>query len=396
MNVVVVAATYAPIIGGAETYAVQLVSALTERGHDVRIITDNPALIAERPNIPGDDSQICRLEQYRRYLGAPGTIWWETMYFGPLVEVQAYLDGFDPDLVVSNSLDSALLGAMLAKAVSVPHAAAFHEQEPESRPLGQGPLNIVYGGLGLDLILAGSNFYADRALRYGAKPEVVRLIRHGVDTRAFSPNVNGERIRRMLGLASSTPLISSVGRLTPRKGHGDLIDAFSIISDHPSRPHLLIAGTINSADPAHAAYLRRRVVELDLIDRVTFNSQLLLDDMPEVYSASQIVAQLSWAEGFGFATLEAMSSAVPVVATDIAATREILTPSEGDPTISLVPVNSPLAAAHEIAYLLDQPETRLALGRRAREFILSRYRGDNIWARTVEELEQLVLRRRAQ
>lgn len=388
MRALVLSATYTPVIGGAETYARQLVQALQGRGHAVHVITDEPGL-GTTSNFQPRSSGITRTSSYRKQLGSAGQIWWEDMFFGLGREVESAAVRFNPDVVITNSLDAALLGAMVAEHLLIPHAAVFHEQSPEDLPLGEGVLRIVYGRLRLDLVVAGSRLYADRALAYGTPQAHLRLIRHGVDVQMFNPSVPGARIRERLGLTNE-PLVTSVGRLTPRKGHSDLIAAFAQVAGHRSRPHLLIAGTVSSSDPTHSAALRQQVRELGLATRITFDSDLGLADMPEVYAASQVVAQLSWQEGYGLALLEAMATGAAILATKISATLEIMTVSGRQDFLRLVPAQSPDAAAKALGIFLDNDDERKRLGTRARDVATLHHDARISWNECVGALEQLV------
>src|SRR5207253_7496613 len=116
------------------------------------------------------------------------------------------LRGRRVDVLHANSHEMAILGAMLALDLGAPLVATFHDQAPEDGPFGVGRSRLVYGRLGVDLFLAPSRFYRDKALGLGAAPERVRLVYLGVDAARFHP---GDRAaaRCALGLPHDAELV---------------------------------------------------------------------------------------------------------------------------------------------------------------------------------------------
>jgi phosphatidylinositol alpha-mannosyltransferase len=163
------------------------------------------------------------------------------------------------------------------------------------------------------------------------------------------------------------------GRQEPRKGLQILLRAWPEIRER-SGARLRIVG----ADPLAVRLLlaRERVSEdgidvLGFLDQDAFTAELL--------AAKALVAPSLGGESFGMVLTRAFACATPVVASDIAGYRDVMSPEAG----VLVPSGDPAALARAVAELLDDELRRQALGASARELARERYSWDDIARRLV-------------
>lgn len=386
MRLLILTSTFHPVIGGAETYAFQVAQLLTARGHQVAVATDLPSGHLPGARIDGDPTGV-RVERLSTYRDTTeSTIAWEQMAFGLLPELHALVADFGPDLVLSNSLDTAITAKMLALAARIPWAAAFHEQQPQAEPFGTGRLRLVYETLRPDLVLAGSAFYADRAHHWApAQPRA--LIHHGIDTALFHPDRSDPAVRERYGFTNDQLLIVCAGRLKHRKGMHHLLPAFANIHRHHPQTRLLIAGSVNSASRAYADQLHAQIHDLALENVVAIDETIPYTAMPTLLAEADIVAQPSLAEGLGLTVLEAMASGTPVVTTDIPGTREITT----RPDIALViPPDQVPPLTKALDQLVTEPSLRATMGRRARTHVEEHFSHTRMADQTEAALADLI------
>jgi glycosyltransferase involved in cell wall biosynthesis len=366
MNLLFVSSAYYPIVGGAESYAWMLCDGLTRRGIHSAIFTDGA-------NVTGSDRSIRHVVGARKYtsnLRASDKVHWEQMYFSLLPELEEAIDEYNPQLIHANSHEAAIVATMAGRARGIPVVATFHEQSPERSALGRGRCELVYQHLPLEAIIAGSQYYYDKALQFGADPKRVRLIVHGVDTKRFKPDNDGSFQRAAWGFDDENIVVLCAGRISPRKGQLELLEAFKLVtSDHP-KTRLVLAGTWHSGSIDYHARIMEVVAANSLSESVVLDASLTVDDMPNAHAAADIVVQPSHEEGLGLALLEAMATGKCVVGTNVVGIREILT-SNGAGV--LVPPQDIAALAKTLSSLCSDTRRRFNYGRSAREHVLSNF-----------------------
>lgn len=208
----------------------------------------------------------------------------------------------------------------------------------------------------------------------------------GIDLDRFHPiatEAERQATARFFSLPDSCPLLLSVRRLVPRMGLTDLIEATDQLSQGGANAHLALAGEGESREA-----LQSQVEKAGLEKRVTFLGRVEEEDLPRLYQAASIFILPTRAlEGFGMATAEALASGLPIVATDVGATREVL---EGCHGALLVPPGDPLSLARALSSLLDNTEQRGALGHSAR----SHAEGHFHWDHHLDAVEKVLDRAR--
>jgi glycosyltransferase involved in cell wall biosynthesis len=307
------------------------------------------------------------------------------MQFGLRPELLAIASTFAPDVILSNSLDLCVSAKLISITTGAPWVATFHEQAPEREALGVATLHLSYSILQPDAVIAGSQFYLERAHRFGCKDRC-HLIYHGIDTDRFSPINSTDEVKARYGIARNHALLFSAGRLKARKGFLDLIRAVGILVKMGREVSIVIAGTLNSASTAYFEELKREVRVLGLDNLVHFDDSISYDRIPWLIGGSDIVVQASHEEGLGLSVIEAMSCGRPLVATKILGHTEII---ESENQAVLVESGSPDGLAFAIAGLLDDDERRKALGANARSHAVDRFSVFGMIRTTAELLQAL-------
>jgi glycosyltransferase involved in cell wall biosynthesis len=200
----------------------------------------------------------------------------------------------------------------------------------------------------------------------------------GVDTDRFAPPADEAERRaclKALGFApDGPPLIVTVRRLVPRMGLADLVEAAGKLGQ-PFR--LAIAGE----GPERAA-LEAHLVASGLDRHVRLLGRLPENQLPALYrAASMFVLPTRSLEGFGMATVEALASGLPVIATTVAANIEVL---RGVAGATLVPPNDPAALAAAMETWLADPTAAAEAGLASRAHACSTLG----WDRHLDAFEQ--------
>jgi glycosyltransferase involved in cell wall biosynthesis len=229
----------------------------------------------------------------------------------------------------------------------------------------------------LDRILTSSEASAREIARdFRVRPERLAMVGNGIDTERFRPDE---------GVPRSPHEILCVGRASdPNKGIATLIQALARL---PAHVHLNL---VDDDRPEHEG--RRRARELGCAERLRVVGRVSADELLSLYRRAALVVVPSRYEGFGLPAAEAMACGTPVVATAAGALPEVLRAGGGG---LLVPRDDPEALAKAIASLLEQPETRRALGARGRAGIERAFAWPAVAARTAEVYRQVLAERSA-
>lgn len=154
--------------------------------------------------------------------------------------------------------------------------------------------------------------------RYSLRPGSALVVGKGIDSQAWPVPTEAARreARRLYSLAESEPVLAYVGALSAEKNVGQLIRAVAGIEGL----RLLIAG-----DGPERGSLES--IAADSNARVDFVGAVT--DPSSVYAAADVVGLTSRTEGVSTVILEAASCGVPIVATDVGGSPEVVTPEIG-------------------------------------------------------------------
>ena len=172
-----------------------------------------------------------------------------------------------------------------------------------------------------DQIVVLSEYTSEKLQRtYGLSSSKVCVIPGGVDLDRFRPSTDKARIQARLGLPQDKFILFTVRNLVPRMGLENLITAFEIVQN--GRPDLLLV--IGGEGPLQGA-LQEQVRRCGVEDFVRFAGYIPDEDLPSYYQMADLfILPTTELEGFGLVTVEALASGLPVLATPVGGTREIL------------------------------------------------------------------------
>jgi glycosyltransferase involved in cell wall biosynthesis len=205
--------------------------------------------------------------------------------------------------------------------------------------------------------------YLARAVEtvYQLEPLSIAVALNGVDTDSFRP-----ADRSVRDGAESTPVFGFAGRICIEKAPDTFLGACLLLSETRSDFAVQLVGDTNWGRTEPTA-IRRLVDELvgELSDRgivVRRLGHLSRHDVPAALRSSDIhVVPSRWDEPCGLTSLEGLATGLPIVASATGGTPEVV----GDAGL-LFPRDDVLSLARVLAGLLDDPEKRRMLGRRAR------------------------------
>ena len=200
----------------------------------------------------------------------------------------------------------------------------------------------------------------------------------GVDTKHFSISNNhitddAQKLQVQAGLNDQNFVFVFVGRLNRDKGVRELISAFDKLSN---KPHLLLVGAMDNTAPVDDATLQA-IERNPRIHKLGFQA-----DIRPALVASDVLVLPSYREGFPNVILQAGAMELPVIATDISGSNEIV-----DPKFNgwLVPPKQVAPLEEAMNEAMNKPKVELeAMGKRARARIKERFEREDHWNRMLE------------
>jgi glycosyltransferase involved in cell wall biosynthesis len=229
----------------------------------------------------------------------------------------------------------------------------------------------AWGFAQTDRVVVSAHGYADLLVRRGVPARKLRYLPWGLPLETL-PFRGGPRD------AASAPVIGFTGRIEPRKGQLDLIEAFARLRRTVPAARLELVGPV--ADDEYAARVGLAIEKRRLVGAVTLTGEVR--DVRPYLRRWDLFVSLSSDEGQGMAVLEAMATGVPVAARSVAGISDFLVVGKTGFGIS---GKAPAAAASAMQSVLSNPARSSAVVRNARRLVERKYS----WAKTVAAFERL-------
>ncbi len=274
--------------------------------------------------------------------------------------------------VVPNGLVASLVAGRLPVAVGLHGSDVFMAEKPIVR-------RWVGAVLGRTSVLTGcSPELVDRVCALGFDPVYARVIPYGVDGEKFAPDVQRRaEWRRKLGVPQAAPMFLSVGRMASKKGYHVLVEILGELLERHADAHVVLAGGGDRLDEFRAVTEPWR-------DRVHFPGAVGHDDLPDLYRAADAFVlpavhdSQGNVDGLPNVILEAMASALPVVASGISG---IPLAVEDGVHGYLVPEQDPAALGQALSRLLGDLPWAREMGEAGRRRALTELSWDAVAAR---------------
>jgi glycosyltransferase involved in cell wall biosynthesis len=392
-----------PHCGGQGIYVRHLSKALVDLGHEVTVFGGPPYPELD-PRVPL--VELPSLQIYNDYfpMRQPGL--WELKNWKDWLEVSAFTFGTFPeplaftmrawdelkhrtdefDIVHDNQ--SLGFGLLAIEHEGLPVIATIHHPITVDRRLeiehAQGffkKMNLRRWYAFVDMqtevarrlkrvITVSENSFKDIHTDHKVDTDRMHIVPVGVDPEMFLP-VAG--VARKPGM-----LITTASADVAMKGLRYLLEAVAKL--RTERPEITLT-VIGKAKPGGES--ARTIDELGLSDAVTFVSGVSDERIVELYSEAEIAVVPSLYEGFSLPAIEAMSCAIPLVATTGGAVPEVVGPD--NETAFLVPPGDSEALAVKLAYVFDNPEVGQKVGLAGRQRVIDHWSWRHTAEKTVEQ-----------
>lgn len=291
---------------------------------------------------------------------------------------------WSPDIVQCHFGPLGSMAAMLKSkgALNCPISTVFHGYDiTKSKDISRWKdyRQLLSSG---DAFIGISDLWCRRLLDLGAPVRKIHAVKLGIDTEAFEyrdrTTPNGEPFR-----------ITSVGRMTEKKGHEYTIRALGVLKKHS--PDFNVRLDIIGDGPL-LADMQQLIDQKGLTDIVTLHGAQARESVMELLGKSNAFALHSVTaadgdkEGIPVSIMEAMAMGLPVLSTIHSGIPELVKAEE---TGLLAHERDYIAIAENIADLATHPVRAFEMGRKGRERVCElheRARQADLMAETLEKI----------
>lgn len=313
MKILMLTDYFYPHIGGVEKVVLDLSCRLVNHGHEVMVLTFNIPQTKEKENFHG--IKIVRIKAYdfSKVIGFQCAI--SVNIFSKLKKI---VNEFKPDIIHTHNhfFFNTLVGMLVKKYHNISTITTIHNGSLKDVP---GKLLIfikTYEKIicrlinnNSELVIVGSQQLFENGKKLGIDSNKMVIIPNAVDLSFFRHNRT---------YSHSPRKVLFVGRLFSLKGPHLLIEAARLVIKKIPDTQFLIVGN---------GPMRKQLVNLvksyNISKNVVFCGEL--EDVREKMKESDLYVRPSLLEGFPYGVLEAMASGLPVLATNIGGTTDLLT-----------------------------------------------------------------------
>jgi len=406
MNIAVLTNEYPPhVYGGAGVhveYLTRELAGLDDRRHTVRVLCFGAQQHTQgNLQVQGVQAPVELPSRDPRHSKLFSTLLQDLVMAGTLSNV---------DIVHCHTWYTHLAGCLTKQLQNVPLVLTTHSLEPH-RPWKVEQLGTAYdvsswvervAYQSADGVVAVSeSMRRDVHEEYAVPLDKIRVIHNGIDLSEYRPTPDAS-VLRALHIDPDVPYVLFVGRITRQKGIVHLVNA--IRHFHPGSQVVLCAGAPDTPEIAREmteAVDRARAQSSHAI--VWIREMLPKDKIITLYTHAAIFVCPSVYEPFGIINLEAMACGTPVVAsavggipevvdhgaTGLLVVPEVLGPTEVEPRH---PEQFSKDLANAVNTLLDDPDLRANMARRARARVEQQFSWTSIAQRTLEFYEHILAR----
>jgi N-acetyl-alpha-D-glucosaminyl L-malate synthase BshA len=359
-----------PTFGGSGILATRLGVEFARRGHETHFITYQRPVAIHGIDYDNVHMHHVSVVEYPLFKYPPYTIALGSEM--SRVTERHYLDL----LHVHYSIPHATAAYMSKQITGKPYVVTLHGSDVTilgSDPAYE-PVN-TYSVESADAVTAVSRFMAEEAKNNLGIEHEIRVIPNFVDTELYKPDacIDPERAE------SKDIVVGHVSNFRPVKRIEDLIYAMCVVTKKAPGVRLILVG-----DGPERHRIER------LIDKLDLRHSILLDgyrsDIPERLKCMDTLVLCSETESAPLTILEAMSSGLPVVATNVGGIPEMV---EHGRNGFLVPLKHPEDIAERLLELNADREKMRRMGEHARETVLERYTTDKVVGQYLEVYEKV-------
>jgi glycosyltransferase involved in cell wall biosynthesis len=379
LKVLILTHEYPPVGGGAGNASHFFSKELVQLGVKVNVVTSSFNHLL--PNESTDGISIFRIPCSRKKIVNSNPLEQTSFFWASWRWILKQLDQLQPDCIIAfHTFPAGLTALLLKKQKKIPYIAMLRGHDvpgwspqemkfyhfiakPMIHAVWKNASHIVANSLGLQKL----------AMKNSAHKRI-QVIENGVDAGLYKPDPSVKK-------SVDEVVVLACGRLKIQKRFDLLLDAARICIQKESSIKIIIK--IAGEGPEYSK-LRNLCRKYGIDNRVTFLNWLDRSKLLEEYQAADIFVSTSDYEGMPNVILEAMSSGLPVVATQTQGSEELV---ENNVNGFLIPTNGVENLSHALLTLIRNSDLRKRMGAQGRSMALN----SRSWKSLAKKLLDLII-----
>ena len=390
MKILVLTPTFFPVMGGAEIGIYNICRYLAKK-HKVRVLTPelsaklSSAYRMEEGAFDLSDMELVRYSDWFNLKNSPGRRFFQGLIppfsFSLFLKARQEVRSFQPDGVLAfYALPCGFAGAWIQRRMRIPVLLSIIGRDVP------GPAIPRFWGAYVRWSMRSVQrtlFISDycRLALSQDKSSARDVIPFGVDPDCFTPDLDGNPLRKKLGLPSGAKVLIAVQRLDPWKGVDVLLQALRIVLKNMD-VYLVIGGKGPELER-----LRSLAHDLGIASRVLFTGYIPDQELPLYYALADLFVFHSTYETFCLSLLQAMAAGKPIVSVRSTAIPELIHHGENG---LLVEPGDAGAFARSVLELLVDVEMQKRFAAESRRRALAGYNWEMVCQRYESALEKCV------
>jgi len=365
MKILMISPQFRPLVGGYERAAERLSIALVQKGHQVTIISER-----QKIGWPKRES-FHKVNIYRWWcVYKPG---WHiiTSLFGLAIFLFVKGRKFDVWHIHQYGMHAALVAAFgraLHRPVVLKLTSSSYMGIEASISKYHCPKILKWLHLQYDAVIALTQETENEAKLFGFPTERINVLGNGVDIQEFRPRFIRNQ-KKKLGLDERHIFMISVGRLSEEKNIEMLLNAWAMSVPKINNKWMLLIVGFGPLE----RYLENYSNQLGISGRVLFVGKQT--NVNEWLGAADVFIQSSNREGLSNTMLEAMATGLPVIATQVSGTFELVQKTGSG---IIVPIGDVKSLADAIIIMSGSEILRKQSRVYSRKVIREKYSIDNV------------------
>lgn len=286
------------------------------------------------------------------------------------------------DIIHTHDFRSDIFGLWCAKRTGVPVVSTCHGWIANNI---KGKLYTSIDKLALryfNRIITVSEFMRKQLIEAGFVHDKIEVVPNALVISDYVVDRNDQVFRSELDVDRKTFLIGNIGRLSKEKGQDIFLKAAHDLLQMRKDLHFAIIGI----GPEENS-LRQLVKELGIQEKVSFCG--FQSDMQSIYNSLDLVVQSSYTEGMPNVVLESLLMGVPVVATNVGGTSEIIEHQTSGILVQPSALDELTLAIHDV---ISEPGKHIEMSRIGQAYVRSNFNHNTRVKRITEIYEDMKIK----